>query len=137
MRNMPAHYQVLPFLWLASIAWGQAPTGEIAGRIYDSTGAVVPDAAVSIRSAATGGERNASTNREGSYSFGALAAGTYEMQASAAGFRTTALNADVVTGAVTTVDIRLEVGERKDVVNVDAATPQMEYERHTIDQVVG
>src|SRR5262249_23854462 len=107
----------------------QAPTGEIAGRVQDSSGALVPGAAVSLRNLATGATRNATTNREGGYSFGALPAGSYEMQAGSPGFRTSALRVDVATGAVTTVDILLEIGERKEIVNVDAVTPQIDYAR--------
>src|SRR5262245_27609191 len=121
---------------LAAFAHAQAPTGEIAGRVQDSSGALVPGASISLRNLATGATRDGTTNREGGYGFGALAAGSYEMQAGSPGFRTSSLRVDVATGAVTTVDIRLEIGERKEIVNVVAATPQIEYARHTIDQIV-
>src|SRR5262245_27251526 len=128
--------RAIVFVCLGALARGQAPTGEIAGRVQDSSGALVPAASVTLRNLATGATRSASTNREGGYSFGALAAGGYEMQAGSPGFRTSTLKVDVATGAVTTVDIRLEIGERKEIANVDSATPQIEYARHTIDQVV-
>src|SRR5262245_21378071 len=128
--------RAIVFACLAATARAQAPTGEIAGRVQDTSGALVPGASLSLRHLATGAKRSASTNREGGYSFGALATGSYEMQAGSPGFRTSTLKVDVATGAVTTVDIRLEVGERKEIVNVNSATPQIEYARHTIDQVV-
>ena len=39
----------------------------------------------------------------------------------------------VSTGAVTTVDARLQVGEQKDTVTVETVNPQIEVESHTIE----
>jgi len=44
--------------------------------------------------------------------------------------------ATVETGLTTTADIRLPVGQTSEVVNVEAATAQVEYEKHSIDGVV-
>ena len=52
------------------------------------------------------------------------------------GFHTLIRQATVETGAVTTVDMHLQVGATKDVVTVEAVSPLVEYERHTIDGVV-
>ena len=50
-------------------AFGQGATGAINGTVADSSGAVIPDAKVILRNAATGAERTALTNATGTYVF--------------------------------------------------------------------
>ncbi len=45
------------FLVTATLSFGQAPTGSLAGTISDETGAVIANALVVIRNKATGAER--------------------------------------------------------------------------------
>ena len=44
--------------------------------------------------------------------------------------------ATVEIGLTTTADVRMPVGQTSEVVNVEAATAQIEYEKHAIDGVV-
>ena len=44
------------------------------------------------------------------------------------GFRTLLRDATVTVGALTTADLHLQVGAAKDIVTVEAVTPQIEYE---------
>ena len=64
----------------------QAPTGEIAGTVYDPSGGVVPNASIKVKSAATAFERVLLSNQSGQYSVPSLAAGAYEMRVEAPGF---------------------------------------------------
>lgn len=116
--------------------FAQAPTGDIAGTVYDQTGAVVPGASVVVLDKATGLERTFSTGATGAFSASSLPAGVYDVKVALTGFRTVIRPATVETGTVTTVDIHLELGQSKDVVTVDAVSPQIEYDRHTIDGVI-
>ncbi|HXA51301.1 MAG TPA: carboxypeptidase-like regulatory domain-containing protein, partial [Candidatus Acidoferrum sp.] len=120
--------------WMIVLA--QAPTGEIAGRVYDPSGGAVPNATISVRSAATSFDRALRSNESGQYSVASLMAGSYEMRVEAPGFRTTVINAVVATGAVTTVDLHLQVGEQRETITVDTMAPQIEVERHSVDQVI-
>ena len=52
--------------------FAQAPTGIITGTVTDETGAVIPNATVTIANKATGVARTAQTNAEGLYSAPAL-----------------------------------------------------------------
>ena len=63
-------------LVVAGVLFAQAPTGEIAGTVYDASGGVVPDAAIHVKNAATAFERSLATNQSGQYSVPSLAAGT-------------------------------------------------------------
>ncbi len=114
----------------------QAPTGEVAGTVFDPSGGVLPGASITLRSAATDFTRATHSNPAGAYSFGSLTPGEYELRAEAAGFGAAVARVGVSTGAVTTADVRLQVGRRTDEITVDAATPLIEPERHTLDQVV-
>jgi Carboxypeptidase regulatory-like domain len=119
-----------------AVLFAQAPTGEIAGRVYDPSGGAVPNAIISVRNAATSFARGLRSNEAGQYSVASLIAGSYEMRVEAPGFRTTMVNAVVATGSVTTVDFHLEVGEQKETVTVDTTGQQIEVERQSVNQVI-
>jgi hypothetical protein len=119
-----------------SPAFAQAPVGTISGIVTDETGAVIPNATVLITNKGTGAQRSLVSNTEGSFSAPALPAGVYELRVELKGFRTVIREATVETGLTTTADMRLPIGQTSEVVNVEAATAQVEYEKHAIDGVV-
>jgi hypothetical protein len=124
------------FLCLSLLLLAQAPVGNITGTVYDESGAVIPAVVVTITNKETGLTRNATTNSEGVFSISSLPAGTYEVKAEVPGFRTMVREATIAVGGLTTADLHLQIGASKDIVTVEAVTPQIEYERHTIDGVV-
>ncbi|HEX6896939.1 MAG TPA: carboxypeptidase regulatory-like domain-containing protein, partial [Bryobacteraceae bacterium] len=121
---------------LSVTAFAQAPTGIVLGTITDETGAVVPNATISITNKATGAARTLTANSEGLYSAPSLAAGDYEVRVEMAGFRTVVRDAQVLAGSSTTVNLTLAVGTTQEVVNVEAATAQINYETHTVAGVI-
>jgi hypothetical protein len=112
--------------------WAQAPTGTILGTVTDSSGAVVPSSTVTITNKATGTARTLTANAEGLFSAPALLAGEYEVRGEMEGFRTTVRDATVLAGADITVNLALTVGASKEVVTVEAASAQINYDNHTI-----
>lgn len=116
--------------------FAQTPTGTIAGTIRDESGAVIPNANITITNKDTGVARTATANPEGLYSAPALNAGNYEVRVEMQGFRTVVREALVTAGTTTTVDLALSLGEAKEVVNVEAATAQINYESNAIAGVV-
>ena len=70
-------------LWLLSrvLAFGQLPTGTIAGVVTDPTGRVIPNAAVTVTNTDTGATRTFTTAGDGSYLFADLPVGNYEVSA--------------------------------------------------------
>lgn len=126
---------ILSLLWTVNL-FGQAPVGTISGTVYDESGAVVPNAEVSIKNKQTGAERKLTSGADGTFSAPALAAGEYEVSVTMVGFRTLRRDATVATGAITTVDARMQVGQAAEVVSVEAATAQISYESHTVDGVI-
>src|SRR5947208_1832218 len=62
-------------------------TGVISGSVEDSTGAVIPGAAVSAIQSQTGQRFDAATDPQGRFSFPRLPVGNYRIEASRQGFR--------------------------------------------------
>jgi hypothetical protein len=114
----------------------QAPTGLISGTVTDESGAVVPKANITITDKATGSTRATAATGEGLYSASSLPSGDYTVRVEADGFRTTVRGATVEAGTTTTVNITLTVGGTTEVVNVEAATAQINYESHTVQGVI-
>jgi len=102
-----------------AFAQAQASTADLRGLVTDPSGAIVPGATVTARSAATGIERTSTTNDEGSYQFFALPPGEYEISAEAATFKRTVVSAVRLTvGQSAELPIKLEIGAQDAVVNV-------------------
>jgi Carboxypeptidase regulatory-like domain len=123
-------------VFTAVLVIAQVPTGTISGVVQDESGAIVPNAIVTITNKATGEVRSLVSAADGTFNAPSLSAGLYEVKTVVPGFRTTLREATVEVGSTTTVDMRLQVGASKDVVTVEAATAQVEYQRNTIEGVI-
>jgi Carboxypeptidase regulatory-like domain len=111
---------------------GQTSTGTILGTVSDASGAVVPSANVSVTNKATGATRTLTTNNDGLFSVPALVSGEYEVRVEVQGFRTEVRSAQVLAGTSTTVNMALSLGATQEVVNVEAATAQMNFDSNTV-----
>jgi hypothetical protein len=145
MRGLTSHNSLRLFSLLcpalavslgALAAWAQQPVGTISGTVYDQAGAVVTGAAVTVRSKATGLERKLTSSDEGTFSAPALPAGEYEVVAQATGFRTLQNEVTVNAGTVTTVEMRMQVGQPTEVVTVESGAAQLNYESHSVDGII-
>ena len=67
-------------------AVAQVDTGTVLGSVIDSTGAVIPDANVTLTNQAQGTSLTTKTNREGNYQFPVVRAGVYSIAVEATGF---------------------------------------------------
>ena len=126
----------LALLTICAGVHAQAPTGTILGTVTDNTGAVIPNATITITNKATNVLRTTFTNTEGIYSAPALPPGEYEVRAEGQGFRTLLRAATVITGGNTTVDMSMTLGEARQVVTVEAAPAQVNYESNTVQGVI-
>src|SRR6266567_6073776 len=111
-------YRLLTLICFAATLFGQAPTGEIAGTVYDVTRGALVNTVVTLTSASTGYRRTVSSNQNGSFNLPSLSPGSYELRAEASGFRTLIQEVIVKTGEATRVDLILQLGERLDTINV-------------------
>jgi Carboxypeptidase regulatory-like domain len=117
-------------------AFAQAPTGIITGTITDESGAIIPNATISITNKDTSFARTVTANAEGLFSAPALVAGVYEVRTEVSGFKTTVREATVEIGSTTTVNLQMQLGGTKDIVNVEAATAAVNYESNTVQGVI-
>jgi hypothetical protein len=108
-----------------TLAQGGA-NGAITGTVTDPSGAVVPNATVTITNQNTGvAERTISTGSQGSFSATLLPVGTYRVEVAAKGFsRTDVAGIPVRVSETSFVPVHMEVGSATVVVEVtSAATP--------------
>jgi len=119
---------------------GQTSKGIIAGTVADPTGAVIPNAVVSVKSIETGEARQVTTGPTGAYRIEAVNPGHYEITVSAENFQTITLHGrEVVASVITPADVRLAIGARTETVEVAARNNVVETENgglsHSISSV--
>ncbi len=114
----------------------QVPTGSIAGTVTDPSGAVIPKATVTVTNKNTGATRVIQTEESGVFSAPSLRPGSYEVRVEAAGFAASVRTADVLTGTTTTVNVPMQVGAAKEVVDVQSEGPTLNLESNTVQGVV-
>lgn len=84
---------------------------SITGTVTDATGAVVPNAKVTITNTATQVAKNTVTSSAGTYTVTDLIPGNYTVQVAIAGFQTAVHNGVLVdVGRPSTVDVALQTG---------------------------
>ena len=119
--------QRLFFVVLAGIVFGQSPTGEIAGIVRDSTGALVPNAEVTSINANTNEPKSTHTDSQGQYALPQMPVGTYRIRVRQAGFRAIERkDVELSTLQNLRLDFHLEVGEVSEAVTVTAEAPQVD-----------
>jgi hypothetical protein len=97
-----------------------AGTGALTGTIKDPSGAVVPNATVTLTSLDTGASRTSTTGADGGYKFDLLPTGNYKVRIEAAGFKPVEIPSVAVNVTETEVlDRNLEVGAQTQTVTVE------------------
>ena len=108
---------LLPFT--VSNTAAQTTTSTIDGTVKDAQGSVVSGASISVKSAALGIERTATSDANGYYRVAALPAGSYSIEISHTGFSTKNFeNVELTVNRTLTLDIPLEVGSVQGQVDV-------------------
>ncbi|MGH9800046.1 MAG: carboxypeptidase-like regulatory domain-containing protein, partial [Blastocatellia bacterium] len=90
-------------------AAAQTETGQIIGKVIDPNSAVVSGATVIVKSVATGAERTATTQSDGSYTITNLQPGIYSVSVKASGFAASQQKVNVTVGAKVTLETALSV----------------------------
>ncbi|HKW18111.1 MAG TPA: carboxypeptidase regulatory-like domain-containing protein [Terriglobales bacterium] len=110
-----------------SLAYGQAISGNITGKVIDPSGAAVNGATVQAVNIATGQTATAKTQGTGDYLFSNLPVGSYNITATAQGFKSTTLaDVPVELNKEGTANIRLEIGSSSTTVEVAGTPPPVD-----------
>ncbi len=113
------------FISLPMVVAQTSTTGSINGTVTDSTGAVVPGAAVLLRDTANGAIVNLTTNAEGRFTAPFLAPDTFSVSATAAGFQSNTTTVQVLTGQQSVVNVTVSPSTNTQTVQVNANDAQL------------
>jgi len=126
---------ILMFYSWAALA--QLTTADILGTVTDSTGAVVPNANVTLVNLGTNEARTAQSNGSGDYIFTLLPVGHYSITVKAPGFHTwVTKDLAVEAGDRARSDVHLQIGSESAVVEVTASTPLLQADSATVSSNV-
>src|SRR5215467_10968005 len=116
-----------------SIAHAQS-TASLRGTITDPSGAVIPDAMVTLKSAENGSSRKTATDINGEYSFLQVTPGGYNLIAEKSGFATvTNGHVKLLVSTPETLDLKMSLSAAGEIVNVASEASQV----NTTDASVG
>src|SRR5512134_3078084 len=102
----------------ASPAFAQS-AGSIRGTVTDTSGAIVPGAAVILTSESTKFARQATTDSTGSYYFASVDVGNYTLKVEISGFKTREIKGVRLSANDTIgVDVKLEIGQQTETIVV-------------------
>jgi hypothetical protein len=110
--------------------------GSIQGSITDPSGAVVSGAKVTITEKSKGVASIRTSDSKGSYTSGSLIPGGYSVRVEAPGFKTTEVPVTVQVDNTATANVKLEVGQTSQVVEVEASSVQVNTEQPTVQGVI-
>jgi len=123
-------------LMLAPRAWGQE-NATITGTVVDSSGAVVPNVAISLTNAGTGQVRETTSNSDGIYVFANVGVGRFTLGATASGFQKyTKTDISVNTAQTLKEDVVLTVGSQGQTVTVQANALQVQSETNELSTLI-
>jgi len=98
----------------------QVRTAAVVGRVLDQSGAVVPQASITIRRPAAGFEHRVAVDADGRFTVAELSPGDYEITATSDGFSATVERITLRAGETQSVPLQLRVGTLTEDVTVVA-----------------
>lgn len=141
-RAMRWSLRLLGMMLFAFIVVGslkaQGNTADIVGTVADTSGAIIPSAAVTLTNVGTNVSRTVTTNQSGDYIFTLVQVGNYSVSVKAMGFKTfIAPNVTVAAGDRARVDAKMEVGNLEQTVEVQStASPALQTDSAAVSTLV-
>ena len=121
----------------ASMLHAQVTTADILGTVTDPTGAVIPNASVTLLNLDTHDQRSAVANGSGDYQFTLLPVGHYSVTVKAPGFKTSnTANLAVEAGDRARADAQMQTGGETETVTVEAQTPLLQSDNATVSSTI-
>jgi Carboxypeptidase regulatory-like domain len=125
------------YLLFASLAAAQEYRATLLGLITDSTGAVVPNAAVTVTNLETGVIANSRTSETGNYIVPFLLPGKYTLTVEHPGFQPVDRSPiELRVNDRTRLDVSLQIGNVSDRISVTAEAPLLEVASSNRGQVI-
>ena len=119
-------------------ALAQVDEGAITGNVLDSTGAVIPNALVTLLNTDQGITLETKSGGDGGYTFSPVRAGHYQITVTATGFaKTTQKNVTLNVAQTLQVNVSLKLGAATETVEVNTAPPLLQTEEASVGQVIG
>lgn len=121
----------------ASIGFGQTGLATITGTVTDSSGAVLAEAAVSVRNLENGAEFKTVSSSTGNFTVTQLPIGDYDLNITSPGFKTyTHARFHLASAQVMREDVQLEVGQTSESVTVTADASLLKTDTTQLSQNV-
>jgi len=138
VKIKPISIFVSLLLLLSSLAMAQTgETGTFVGTVTDQEGMPLPGVEVTARNIQTGLTQSTVTNARGNYRIERLPRGFYELTAGLQGFKTTIRKGlELFGGAVTSINLEMELGRLEEEVTVIGVTPIVETTRSEVSTVM-
>lgn len=134
-RFLLASVAVLALLFTPCVRGQENAT--ITGTVIDPSGAVVPNAAITLTNPATGQSRQTVSNNDGIYLFANVGVGNFTLNATSSGFVNFKRTGIVVnTGQTLKEDINLTIGAAGQTVTVQADALQVQTETNEISNLI-
>ena len=114
---------VLSMVFASSGAAQSLIAGDIAGTVTDPSTAAIVNAAVHLKSLDSGATQSTTTSSDGTFRFTLLKTGRYEISVDHAGFAKLVTNVEVAVGRTTTVNLKLEISQTSETIEVSAISP--------------
>ena len=119
-----------------AVSYAQS-TATLSGSITDPSGAVVPQARVTVHGLATGVDRVAISDSAGNYTVPSLQPGEYSVRVQAAGFADFRLASVTLQVAQSeTTNVKLGLASAGEIVEVQGSTPIIDAQTITVGQVI-
>ena len=118
-------------------AFAQSVTsGDLTGTVTDTSGAIIPQAAVTLKSTSEGSTQTTVTNQSGSYHFSLLKPGNYIVSATAPNMSETRRSVDVQLGQISSVMLSLNPHGQNQTIEVTAEAPLLQTENRNLTTTV-
>jgi hypothetical protein len=128
------------YIGLSGTAFGQAGSAAAAlnGTVRDASGAVVPDAAITLTNTATGIKQTTQSNSTGNYSLVNISPGNYSVLVSREGFVSAEASSLVLSvNQTATLNFELKIGATSSTVQVSAGGVDVETSTSELGTVIG
>jgi hypothetical protein len=103
-------------------AWAQGTASRVTGTVVDPSGAIIPDASVTLTNEATKVDLTTQTTSTGTYVFDSVQVGIYSVSVEKQGFKKfVSTNNQVNVNQPATIDVALETGGVTEVVTVESS----------------